>query len=85
MHSPPAPVKLFFYFVKKVKSPVSLHPFCECIGQPTGVSIVQNAGAFDVFTAYPSHALLAMHLQLRVFAFAAFSSRTEMICDAIII
>lgn len=60
-----------------------LHPFCQGVGQPTGVSIIEHASAFFVLTAYPSHSLLAADLQLCILAFAAFSSRAEMLCDAV--
>jgi len=72
-----------FYFVKKVKSPVPLHPFCKRLGEFAGVSIIQNAGAFLVLAAYPRHSLFSVDLQSCILAFATFSSRTKMLCNAV--
>jgi hypothetical protein len=51
-----------FYFVKKVKSPMPLHPFRERVRESAGVAIIQDARAFLVFAAYPRHADFSVDL-----------------------
>jgi hypothetical protein len=72
-----------FYFVKKVKSPVPLHPFCQGFRESAGVAIIQNARAFFVLAAYPRHAFLAVDLQRCILPLFTFSSSAKMLCNAV--
>ena len=72
-----------FYFVKKVNSPVPLHPFRQGVRESAGITVIVNAGAFFVFATDPSYTDFSVDLKRGIFAFAAFSSRTKMVCDAV--